>query len=137
MDSESHDIVPVNQACQGVIHKDVIAPTTASTPTTDVQKNINHTEQQSLENSKYDTIDQVDIKPLTGGKKMNYTIIFKNQQHKIIANSELDALKIMLNNRVFKKNYLVEIIKNKNTKSTFIIKANKKNKFVKVHLIKD
>ena len=123
--TEEYDIVPANKACSNQINKNTII----STPGTSINANkvsVNATENQNIENSKFDNVDSMNVKPLYGGIKKNnkyYKINFNNKIKKYKANSELDAINIFLNNNKIPNNYLLEICKsNKKKESLYLIK---------------
>jgi hypothetical protein len=94
---------------------------------------INAVQQQHLEDSKYDQTDEIVVKPLYGGNLNNYNINFKNKKININANNEIEAIKNILNNKVYKKENLLEITDKYNNKSLYVIKTNKKrNNFKKI-----
>jgi hypothetical protein len=138
MDSENnYDVVPINNSCNDVINKDVTISSPGS-KTAHSDQNITNINNQYDTNSQYDSIDNV--KPLYGGilkNNMNtlFTIKFRNKVVNIESLNEKKAIKIFLNNKIYKKDHLLEIIhKNKNThiSSFYIIKNGYKNKFKKM-----
>jgi hypothetical protein len=102
MDSEdNYSITPINKSCSNVINKPIIQPQEGST---NAQTNQNlddfHTQHQA--NTQYDNIGDVDIKPLYGGNKYEYTRHFK-----II---EINGEKVIISKRFSIKNNHTPII---------------------------
>ena len=138
MDSENnYDIVPVNNSCNNVIHTDV----TVSSPGSDTahsDKNITSTSNQYDANGQFDNVDNITVKPLYGGilsnikKNILFTIKFRNKIVKIEELNEESAIKRFLDNKIYKKDYLLEIIY-KNKSSLYVIKNGYKNKFKKIN----
>jgi len=137
MDSENnYDIVPVNNSCNNVIHTDV----TISSPGSDTgnsNQNITSTSNQTEANAQFDNVDNITVKPLYGGilknvKNILFTIKFRNKIVNIDSLNEESAIKKFLDNKIYKKDHLLEIIY-KNKSSLYIIKNNYKNKFKKIN----
>jgi hypothetical protein len=148
MDSESnYDIIPVNNSCSGVVNKNIIV-TSPGSQTSNSNQNITTVNNQSENDTQYDNVDNINIKPLYGGKLKNltikklsnkkninlsvFTIKFRNKLVNIESSDEESAIKILLNNRIFNKDNLLEIIY-KNKSSVYIIKNGYKNKFKKIN----
>jgi hypothetical protein len=130
MHSEEYDVKPANNMCSKTINNTVIIPQ----PGSQTEQNLNNTNSindQHLENSKYDNVDSINVKPLYGGvlnKNTNFKIFFKKNIININATNELEAINIFLKNKYFNKDYLLEIQKYNNNKSLYLIRCNKKNK---------
>ena len=126
-----YEITPANQNCSVIQNKPIIQ-VTSGTPTANAASKIDDFHTQHLENIKYDSIgDPSDMKPLTGGNKLNlYNISFLKKNYKIFANNEDNAIHTFINKRTFKKDNLLEIFaKNNQYKSSlYVIIANLKNK---------
>lgn len=131
MDSESvdYDIKPVNSKCSSYVKTDIVPSHSGTTSNTN--NNIDVTQNQMTTNSQFDNPDIASPKPMYGGNN-NYKIIFRKKSTFINSNSEKDAIKIFLNNKIYKRDYLLEISKN-NKKSIYIIRANYKNKIKKIY----
>ena len=131
MDSESvdYDIKPVNSKCSSYVKTDIVPSHSGTTSNTN--NNIDVTQNQMTTNSQFDNPDIASPKPMYGGNN-NYKIIFRKKSTFINNNSEQDAIKIFLNNKIYKRDYLLEISKN-NKKSIYIIRANYKNKIKKIY----
>jgi len=132
MDSENnYDIVPVNNSCNNIIHTDIIV----SSPGSDTSKsnqNIDIASKQLHADGQYDNVDNISVKPLYGGKKnILFTIKFRNKIVNIESLNEESAIKRFLDNKIYKKDHLLEIIY-KNKSALYIIK-NGKNKFKKIN----
>ena len=132
--SEEYEIKPANSSCANQMNKSIIIPT-PGTATNANQIQVNAVEDQHNENSKYDNIDGINIKPLYGGNKNNknnkyYKINFNNKIKKYKAKNEREAINIFLTKNILTKDYLLEIsecTKNKNNiKDTlYLIKIRK------------
>lgn len=148
MDSESnYDIIPVNNSCSGVVNKNVIV-TSPGSQTSNSNQSITTVNNQYENDTQYDNVDKMDIKPLYGGKFKNlsikklsnkknvnlsvFNIKFRNKFVNIESSGEESAIKILLNNRIFNKDHLLEIVY-KNKSSIYIIKNGYKNKFKKIN----
>jgi hypothetical protein len=131
MDSESndYDITPVNNQCTNAI-KTVVVPS-HSGATSDTNKNIDDLQNQSIASSQYDSADIKSPKPMYGGYN-NYKIIFRKENYFVHGKDEKNAIKIFLKNKIYKKDYLLEIIQN-NKLSIYIVRANYKNKVKKIY----
>lgn len=133
MDSE-YEITPINSSCNNIINKNLTISSPGSA-TSYSNQNITNVNNQHDLNSQYDNINNMNIVPLYGGKsnKNNilYTIYFLNKKININANNEKNAIKSFLNNKIYKKDNLLQII-HKNIKSLYIIRSNYKNKFIKI-----
>lgn len=131
-DSESNfDIVPINKTCSSNINATVIKPSPGSSGD-NLDSNLNTLDAQNKVNAQYDSVDNIEVKSLTGGSLKHYIINFRNKQYNINSNDEINAIKIVLNNKIYKKDYLLYINeKNSNKKVTYIILRKQKNKFIK------
>lgn len=132
MDSEtSFEIAPANQNCKNVINNQVVesAPNTTNSNASD---NVNSTLDQHTLDSQYDNTDAITVKPMYGGSK-KFKIILKKKIYLIQSNNEINAIKNVLNNKIYKTDNLLEIIDNNNKQSLYIIKANYKNKIKKIY----
>ena len=130
MDSESHDIVPINSQCQGRVETKIVSQ--PGTDSNQAAKDIQNTENQQAINAQYDSVDDMKVKPMYGGN-MLFKIIFRNKVSNIYQNNEKNAIKELLNNKIYKKDHLLEIFNNKNVRSVYIIRGNYKNKFKKIY----
>ena len=131
-ESESNfDVVPINKTCSSTINTTVIKPSLGSTGN-NLESNLNNIDTQNQVNGQYDNVDNIEVKSLTGGSLKNYIINFRNKQYNINSDNEINAIKIVLNNKIYKKDYLLYINeKNSNKKSTYVIVRKQKNKFIK------
>ena len=128
-DSESFDITPVNTQCSTYVKTEIV--NSHSGTTTNTNKNIDSVQNQTTASARYDS-DNIDSpKPMYGGNN-NYKIIFRKKSYFIQCSSEKDAIKSFLNNKIYKKDYLLEISQY-NKKSIYIIRANYKNKIKKIY----
>jgi len=123
------DIVPANKTCSSNINTVVVKPSPSSSEAS-LDNNINNLNAQSKVNAQYDSVDNIEVKPLTGGGFKKYNIDFRNKKYNINSDNEVNAIKMVLNNKIYKKDYLLYINeKNSNKMVTYIIIRNKKNKF--------
>ena len=128
-ESTDYDIKPVNNQCSTYIKTNIV-PSHSGT-TTIANKNINTIQNQTTASAQYDSDNISSPAPMYGGNN-SYKIIFRKKNTFINSSSEQDAIKIFLNNKIYKKDYLLEISKN-NKKSIYIIRANYKNKIKKIY----
>jgi len=127
-----YDIVPANQECVNIDNKENIQLTPGSS-TAHASNNIDSFNQQHEANAQYDNVDDMKVNTLTGGTKHNYILNFKKNKITMYAKNEIEALKIFLKNRIFKKDNLIEIkLINSNIPSLYVIRGNIKNKFKKI-----
>ena len=132
MDSETNfEIDPVNQNCKNVVNDQVIQ-SDPNTNNNNASSNVNTTLDQHTLDSQYDNTDAIIVKPMYGGNK-KFKIIFKKKEYLVISNNEINAIKNVLNNKIYKTDNLLEIKCNNNKYSMYIIKGNYKNKIKKIH----
>ena len=144
MDSENnYDVVAVNSSCSDVVNPDVITSSPGS-PTAYSNQNITGVSNQHDASGQYDNVDNIVVKPLYGGilnknnNKKNlknnilFTIKFRNKSINIESIDEEGAIKIFLDNKIYKKDHLLEIYHN-NKCSIYIVKNSYKNKFKKIN----
>ena len=137
MESEdSSNVVPINQTCSKVINTEVIVPSPGSVTATTTQNADNISNQQKA-NAQFDNVDDLVVKPMYGGIQKKFIINFRNKIMAINTDNEINAIKKILNNKIYKKDYLLEISeeisKNKKNKSMYIIRGRYKNKFKKIY----
>ena len=130
-DSESvdYDIKPVNSQCSTYVKTDIVP--SHSGASSNVNNNIDSVQNQNTASAQFDNPDIASPGPMYGGNN-NYKIIFRKKSTFINSNSEKDAIKILLNNKIYKRDYLLEISQY-NKKSIYIIRANYKNKIKKIY----
>jgi len=122
---ESYEVLPANHMCQNTTSSTIVS--TPGTSSNSASKNIDAVQQQHIENSQYDSVQTV--KPLYGGNL--FTIIFRNKRIYMTGKDEKTLIKSFLRNKKeYKKDQIIKIINNNNL-STYIIKGNSKNKFIK------
>jgi hypothetical protein len=120
--SDTYAVKPINTNCSSQQTNSVIMDTT--NPAYQVTD-------QLEASTKYDNVNNLSIKPLKGGSIKKLTIKFKNKLYHIQNSSnEIQAIKNILNNKIYKRDYLLEILENK---SLYIIRGNYKNKFEKIY----
>jgi hypothetical protein len=127
--SEEYDVVPANSNCDTQVNKSLII-TTPGTQTNQGILNVNGLKNQQIENSKYDNIDNISVKPMYGGNIKNFELIFKNKKYFINSNNTHNAINDFLKftNKIYKKDILIEIKEKKNKNyNLYVIKGNKKN----------
>ena len=132
MDSESndYDITPVNSKCSSYVKTDIVSSHSGTVSNTN--NSIDNVQNQSKASAQYDqNISSPKSLILSGGNN-NYKIIFRKKTVFINGNSEKDAIKIFLNNKIYKRDYLLEISQY-NKKSIYIIRGNYKNKIKKIY----
>lgn len=132
MDSErnDYDVKPINQKCSSNINSYVTKPNPNSTNYNVATKLDSVNDQHKLD-SQYDNVDNLNVKPMYGGGYI-FKIKFRNIDYEIFGTNELDAIKIFLNGRIFKKDHLIEISYN-NIDSMYIIRRKYKNKIIKLY----
>lgn len=126
MNSEDHEVIPVNSKCSESINNLVISNKPGSATATS-SNNIDSINYQQKEYSKYDNTEEIYVKPMFGGNN-KYNIKFINKNYNVIAKNEIDAIKIVLKNRIFKIDHLLII----NGNQIYIIRGRYKNKFKKI-----
>ena len=117
--------------------KNTATVTTVSNPTSNTaqaSQGITDTANQADSDASVDNVQTYStiLRSLNGGANTIYKIIFRNKTFSSNGKSELDAIKKILNNKIYKKDYLIEI-SNNNKKSIYIVRANYKNKFKKIY----
>ena len=133
MDSENeyHDFVPSNSHCSNIKNETLIIPQ-PGTATTDNLNNIDKLHNQMVANSVHDNVDAITVKPLYGGSKnVDFNINFRNKNYKVNDNNEVNAIKKILNNKVYKRDHLLEI-SYKNKSSIYVVRGFKKNILFKI-----
>ena len=131
MDSESndYDITPVNSQCSNTVKTTIVPNYSGSSA--NANKNINDVQNQTTANAQYDSNNINSPQPMYGGYN-NYKINFRKKSFFINGKNEKDAIKIFLNNKIYKRDYLLEISQY-NKKSIYIIRGNYKNKIKKIY----
>ena len=130
-DSEStdYDVTPVNNQCSTYVKTNIV-PSYNST-SSNANKSIDSMQNQTTTSAQYDSDNISSPAPMYGGNN-SYKIIFRKKNTFINSNSEKEAIKIFLNNKIYKRDYLLEISQY-NKKSIYIIRANYKNKIKKIY----
>jgi len=133
MDSEENNfkVTPGNSHC---VNSQQV--TTLSSSTSSIGKASQGITTMSNQSDSYSINDTTatnsTISSLAGGGNTIYKIIFRNKTFSSNGKNELDSIKKILNNKIYKKDYLIEIFNN-NKKSIYILRANYKNKFKKIY----
>lgn len=132
MDSETYDydVKPINQKCSSTNNSYITKPNPNST-NYNTAANLDSINNQHKLDSQYDNVDNLNVKPMYGGQHI-FKIKFRNVDYEIFGINELDAIKIFLNGRIFKKDHLIEISYN-NIDSLYIIRRKYKNKIIKLY----
>ena len=132
MESETndYDVKPINHKCTSSMNSYLTKPNPNST-NYNVSTNLNSVSNQHKLDSQYDNVDNLNVKPMYGGKNI-FKIKFRNKYYNISGTNELDAIKIFLNGRIFKKDHLIEISYN-NIDSLYIIRRKYKNKIIRLN----
>jgi len=114
------DVVPITSNCPTTSSNIVIKPVEGSA-TGNTLGNVSQQNEQLSENSRYDTIN--DDNTMSGGKNnKKYNINFINKNYIVYEKDELHAIKNIINNKKYKKDYILSI-----NKSLYIIKNTKNN----------
>ena len=149
MVESEYEIKPVTNNCTNTPNASVKIINHPGTNTHKVNSEIDNINHQSLENSKYDTIqEQPPIEAMHGGIKINkisnssfksFTIIYKKKKYELKANDEEQAIQYFLSNKNINQDELLSIYekklnnkninnKNKNINNKlFLIRNKKKN----------
>jgi len=132
MDSESNDfdITPVNSKCSNYVKTDIVSSHSGTVSNT--SSSIDNFHDQAKASAQYDQDISSPKSLIHSGGSNNYKIIFRKKSNFINGNSEKDAIKIFLNNKIYKRDYLLEISQY-NKKSIYIIRGNYKNKIKKIY----
>jgi len=130
-EESNFNIKPANSQCINSPKTTTVSSSTSSVGT--ASQDITNMSNQGVSDASGDSVSTYsDIKPLYGGANSIYKIIFRNKTFSSNGKNELDAIKKILNNKIYKKDYLIEIFNN-NKKSIYIVRANYKNKFKKIY----
>jgi hypothetical protein len=133
--SESYDVIPVNNKCSSIINQpSVVAPPNSTSAKT--SGSIDTLDNQNKESGRFDNVDDMKVTPLSGGnnkKLKQYLIVFSGKKYTSSGLNEIESIKLFLNNRIFKKDYLIEVFDNMKKKSVYIVRGFYKNKFIKIH----
>ena len=121
------DVTPVTSNCSNTPSNVVIKPVEGSA-TSDTLGSVDHQNSQLTANSQYDTINEETVTAQTGGKKnKKYNISFINKNYVVYEKDELNAIKNIINKKIYKKEHVLSI-----NKSLYIIKNTKNNNIKKV-----
>lgn len=131
MDQEQNDfdVKPANHTCSSASSTSITAAHGSQNAA--VSQNLDTVNSQNAASSQYDNVDNMNVKPMYGGTLKKYKIIFRKKTYFINELNESSAIKKILNNKIYKKDYFLEIYYNIYN-SLYIIRANHKNKFVKI-----
>ena len=132
MDSENnYDIVPANNSCSQVINT-VSVTTTPGSAADNSSQNVNDFNNQHQASAQYDSND-IEVKPMYGGN-LKFSIKFLNKLYLVNSNNEVNAIKEITYNKIFKKDNLLKI-KNEsmNNYNLYVVrKKDKKNSLCKL-----
>jgi hypothetical protein len=137
MSAEDYDVIPINNSCTKETNNLLLSNKPGSN-VADATNSINTVNYQQKVYSQYDTNEEIDIKPMYGGLKnkninkikykIQFKIQFKNKNYEIISDKIENAIKNLLNNRIWNSDQILIV----NDKDIYIIKGKYKNKFRKV-----
>jgi len=123
------DVVPANNSCLNVVNKPVIVPASSSG-----NQGASDVLAQQAADSKGDANLSVHPIPNTqrgsGRNDKKYTVYFMGEKYNLSEINEEECIKKVVNNRIFKRDRLIEI-RNDNKISNYIIRGHKKNVFKK------
>jgi len=127
MTTTNYSVTPVTSNCSNTPSNVVIKPVEGSA-TSDTLGSVAHQNSQLTANSQYDTINEETVTTQTGGKKnKKYNINFINKNYIVYEKDELNAIKNIINKKIYKKEHVLSI-----NKSLYIIKNTKNNNIKKV-----
>jgi hypothetical protein len=122
MTTTNYDVTPVTSNCSNTPSNVVIKPVEGSA-TSDTLGSVDHQNSQLTANSQYDTINEETVTAQAGGQKnKKYNISFINKNYVVYEKDELNAIKNIINKKVYKKEHVLSI-----NKSLYIIKNTKNN----------
>jgi len=136
MDSENdYEVVPANNSCLQTINKPSVT-TTPGTSLNNSSQNVNDFQNQHNTSAQYDSND-IDVQPMYGGYLKKFNIKFLNKLYVVNSNNEINAIKDITYNRIFKKDNLLEIKdQNQNNYNLYVVrKKDKKNSLCKLKKI--
>jgi hypothetical protein len=122
----------INNSCSQTINKTAIT-TTPGTSVNDSSKNVNDFHNQHNASAQYDSND-IDVQPMYGGNLKKFNIKFLNKLYSVNSNNEINAIKEITYNKIFKKDNLLEIKdQNTNNYNLYVVrKKDKKNSLCKI-----
>ena len=133
-DALNFDVVPANNSCLAPQNKPVIVPAASSG-----NNAASNMLAQQAADSKGDANLTVNPIPNTqkGGNLKKYIISFMGKEYTLSGKNEIDSMKNVINERIFKGDRIIEVYENgKNNKkmnnSSYILRGNKKNVFKKI-----
>jgi hypothetical protein len=122
MTTTNYSVTPVTSNCSNTPSNVVIKPVEGSA-TSDTLGSVAHQNSQLTANSQYDTINEESVTTQTGGKNnKKYNINFINKNYVVYEKDELNAIKNIINKKIYKKEHILSI-----NKSLYIIKNTKNN----------
>ena len=122
MTTANYSVTPVTSNCSNTPSNVVIKPVEGSA-TSDTLGSVAHQNSQLTANSQYDTINEESVTTQTGGKNnKKYNINFINKNYVVYEKDELNAIKNIINKKIYKKEHILSI-----NKSLYIIKNTKNN----------
>lgn len=147
----SYNVKPANSQC--ISQQPTIVKPVPGSSSYNSEQMFNNANKQQTANTQYDNINSENVKPvssgdspqsnsygMTGGSndKNDIFVLFKKNEYKFNDNNSNNAnniskiIKIVLNNKIYKEDNLMEI-KYNNSISIYIIKGYQKNKFKKIY----
>jgi len=126
-DALNFDVLPANNSCSNVVNKPVVIASASSG---------NQAASDMLAQQAADSKGDADliVRPIPytqkGGKNKKYMVYFMGEKYNLSEINEEECIKKVVNNRIFKRDRLIEI-RNDNKISNYIIRGHKKNVFKK------
>ena len=131
-DSETPDfhVVPANNNCSD--QTPVIINPNPGSAVSNASNSVTNINDQHAVNSQYDNVDPSSIQPMYGGTQQKFQVIFKDKTFTIISNDPLKAVNEALHNRLFKRDYLVDVYFQNKLLAKYIKRRNHKSKYEKI-----
>jgi hypothetical protein len=131
-DSETpdFDVIPANNNCSS--QSTVVVTSNQGSPVSNASTNVTNVNNQHLADSQYDTINSSSIQPMYGGNQQKFNVVFKEKVFTILSNDPLKAVKISLNKKVFKKDYLVDVYMGDKLVAKYIKRRNYNTKYERI-----
>lgn len=131
-DSETPDfnVVPANNNCGN--QTPIVVTSNPGSAVSNASNNVTNVNNQYAANSQYDTINPNTIQPMYGGNQKKFQVIFKDETFTILSDDPLKAVKEALHNKLFKRDYLVDVYSDKRLISKYIKRRNYKSKYERI-----
>jgi hypothetical protein len=127
-DTLNFDVLPANNSCSNIVNKPVVVASASSG---------NQAASDMLAQQAADSKGDADliVRPIPynqkGGENKKYLVYFMREKYNLSCINEEECIKKVVNNRIFKRDRLIEI-RNNNKISSYIIRGHKKNVFKKI-----